>query len=676
MPLTETEKIKLVSNLMIDSDPTLKKEYESMTEEERKLIHQIIQEVSADGVSPSKNKLWETDYETKPVSISTFLDDKVYMGVTCANLYPYWRVLLEDVFSEESKYLEIILTGAIGCGKTTVGIIMQLYKIYCLSCLREPPTHYGLMQHSSIAFGFMNANLGLAADVETQNVIGMMMSSEYFRDLAKITPKSKITAILNLPKNIKIGFGSMSSHILGKNLFGGLLDEINFTRSVEDKQAFQLYRDTRTRMLSRFLDEKTGKVPGLLVLASSVKDDADFLTSHIQSLPEGAPVKIVSDPLWIIKGIGLEGPKFRVMVGDRTRRPKILDEGEIPPEGSEVIEVPEIFKTSFQQDLEKSLIDIAGKGVGLSHPFFSMREKIYACMDDNMKYPFTVEEYSIPVGSDVTLESLFIVDNVVELIDVYNKRYNPRCCPMAPRCIHMDIGLVGDSFGIAMSHIGGRTLVERTLPDGSKENVMDYVIHNDFTFRIYAPGGGDEIDVGKAVGFCQYLNKLGFRIIRISFDGFQSRYARQVLTKVGFDTEEYSVDRKPDGYYLTRQAIYEGRVRMPRYYPLADELIYLQRDPKNGKVNHPPNCGCNTFKAGIIKGSHPGHKDIGDAFASSVAQCMIKEFTEHIDIMPSEVETRPEPLKSKVIREFEAEPPSLVIGDDFPDWDAFSGIKE
>ena len=79
----------------------------------------ILEEFRAEGQSSTYRDLMEVDYERVPVSIGQFLTDPDYMGKDLKGLYPVWQKDLREVFGSASRVVEWIMTGSIGCGKTT-----------------------------------------------------------------------------------------------------------------------------------------------------------------------------------------------------------------------------------------------------------------------------------------------------------------------------------------------------------------------------------------------------------------------------------------------------------------------------------------------------------------------------------------------------------------------------
>ena len=72
------------------------------------------------------------------VSIEQFLEDDYYFGKIGKDLYPENKEDLIDIFDPRNTYLEIILAGAIGWGKTFLACIGLSYIIGQLSAYNNP----------------------------------------------------------------------------------------------------------------------------------------------------------------------------------------------------------------------------------------------------------------------------------------------------------------------------------------------------------------------------------------------------------------------------------------------------------------------------------------------------------------------------------------------------------
>lgn len=64
-----------------------------------------------------------------------------------------------------TAYNTLVLTGAIGLGKTLIGVISMLYLLYRMLCLKDPYAYYGMMPADKISFSMLNITLEAAQGV-------------------------------------------------------------------------------------------------------------------------------------------------------------------------------------------------------------------------------------------------------------------------------------------------------------------------------------------------------------------------------------------------------------------------------------------------------------------------------------------------------------------------------
>lgn len=99
--------------------------YNSLSEEEKLVLSQVLQELSEGGVSQTYESLYYADYDEIPVDFFTFLTDDRYLGKTTRNgefLYPFWRKELSNIFAHQSDISEIALSGCLS-GDTLIPLI-------------------------------------------------------------------------------------------------------------------------------------------------------------------------------------------------------------------------------------------------------------------------------------------------------------------------------------------------------------------------------------------------------------------------------------------------------------------------------------------------------------------------------------------------------------------------
>jgi hypothetical protein len=84
------------------------------------------------------------------------------------------------------------------------------------------------------------------------------------------------------------------------------------------------------------------------------------------------------------------------------------------------------------------------------------------------------------------------------------------------------------------------------------------------------------------------LRELGLPIKWVSFDSFQSVDSIQLLAHKQFITGTQSMDTTNLPYDMLKTALHDGRVLAPEHDKCRQELVRLERDPKSGKIDHPP----------------------------------------------------------------------------------------
>lgn len=150
--------------------------------------------------------------------------------------------------------------------------------------------------------------------------------------------------------------------------------------------------------------------------------------------------------------------------------------------------------------------------------------------------------------------------------------------------IHVDLSLKRDSTGLAMVHEEKGRLV--TV---------------DLMMRIKAPPGG-EINFADIRDIILEIRQRGFYLIKVTYDGWQSRDSIQILRNKGIPCDVLSVDKDTCAYDILKAKIYEKKFKCYRYEPFLQEIRRLEL--VNGtKVDHPP---------------RGGSKDVTDAVAGAV----------------------------------------------------------
>lgn len=604
--------------------------FDSLTPHERDTVLEWLSDALVDGVAENAlhDLLWEIDFKHKPVGIETFLTDNHYFGKSCSELHEKWMRDLCTVFAVNSPIQEWIATGSIGTGKTTTACAGLGYKTYYLSCLKDPAKYYGLLPESEMYIGIYSITKRQVHDAGYAKLKTWIDSSMYFREQF-MRDQSLKTRLVWPQSKLSIVTGSTEIHALGTDLFSFMMDEANFMRAKEEEggdgqmtgQAYDIYNTTSSRLASRFV-RPGGTLPGITILLSSRNAESDFLEERIKKVRD-LPTTYISDyALWETKPKSDYAtiwdrepprgtpPKFRVFVGDRKARSRILTPEEEPREGSRVVWIPGEVRAKFEEDIDQALRDIAGIATFNLSPLVSDRESIFDAVRTNLSHPFKEEVITLGTEEDNFLEDSFKVQQVCRVED---SRWVPRLNAGCPRFIHGDLALSNDAIGLAMCHMSGFKRVEKSYPDGTRANIENPFILFDFMLRIVAPPG-QQMDLSKVRGFIIYLRKF-FNIEQVTFDQFQSADMLQILHKQGMIATKLSVDTSELPYLALRNAHFERRIAMYNYEPYIEEVLDLQRDLKKRKIDHPQK----------DRRGGKGRKDVADAACGAAWMCMQSE---------------------------------------------------
>jgi hypothetical protein len=531
-------------------------------------------------------------YALLPVDIRTFVESKGFLNSRSV-LYPAVMEELRELNS--GKYDEAVLTGAIGTGKSTIALFTTAYQLYVLSCLKDPHRLFSLDPASEIVFAFQSLNKMLAESIGYKRFRTMIEDSAYF--LHHFPFRKSLGSEMVFQKNIVVRplSGNVTAAI-GSNIFGGIIDEINFMAVIEQSknaadggtfdQANEMYNSIVRRRKSRFMMAGS-KLPGVLCLVSSKRYPGEFTDrkqaeARDEITRSGKTRIFVYDRrLWEIKPEGTYGKeRFKLFLGDVARKPRILEDGAeaAANDAHLVMEVPDEFRSEFTRDILSAIRDIAGSATFALHPFIVNTEAV-------------AKAFGVRQSVLSTQETDFVARP-----SIYPTRI---LRPDEPRMAHVDLGLTGDSAGVAVGWVEGFAKVPRS--DNTFE--MMPVINLDLILEVKPPQGG-EIELENIRTLFYKLREVGMNLKWISFDTFQSADSIQLLRQKGFTTGTYSMDTTSIPYDFTKSAFYDGRIKAPVHDKALSEMMRLERNPQSGLIDHPPNFSkdCSDAVAGVVFG--------------------------------------------------------------------------
>ena len=561
------------------------------------------------GVMPTME--FDVEYiEKPPVHPKIFFSDPYYLGDFLKSIYPCWIQDLIKVCDPDGGIEEWALVGAQGTGKTTAALVAQVYKLYQVSCLRNPQLYYRLSPISTLYFGLFTLNRDKAESELYTKFLAILEQSPYFRD--RFPSKRRTRRLftgnrqddtvadwhdmeLIFPRRLSVVAGSQTSHALSIDLMSCLIDELNWRRKKsvrpeEDMNSAQhLYEQIRTRIRGRF--PRIGPVPGLICSISSKQSVSDFMESMTTRMKKEVDTCHISDyAIWEAKPDRIySGKKFHVFVGNSYGQSKIVDPGDplYDLTNPQVRAIPVEYRREFEMNINTALRDIAGIATQREVLLFENPALIEKGINRNRTSPFTVDE--IPMGIiDPTVKDVPIQKYLdpLKLCTFNGYHYKPLHHPGKPRFIHFDLSKNQDATGMSMgcAYDVAKTVV--TGQDGKPVITMVPKVWYDFTISLRAVAG-DQMDYEKLRSFVGYLKTLGYNIIGASFDQYQSTDSMQMLTKQGYKTEYISLDKSDVPYLSFRNAFVQGRVDHYHYPQLVDELKQLIHDQEHGKVDHP-----------------------------------------------------------------------------------------
>ena len=595
-------------------------ELQNLSEEERNLALKILSEYSNTGSSELYTELLVSDYEEIPVDIETFLYDPKYLGKGLIDeegrktVYPYWVKVLKDIFPDPLKpaaFNTLALTGAIGLGKSFEAVLVILYELYRMLCLKDPYLHYGLQPIDKITFALMNITLDAAEGVAWDKLQQLVQSSEWF--LQHGTLSKSLNPTWSPEKKIELICGSQSRHIIGRAVFCAFFDEVSFQPNqdiVKQKEkAKTLVNTAAARMQSRFM--KGEQNPTILVLASSKRTEQSYMETFIETKKknESKTTYVVDEPQWVIRTDKDSPNKFKVAVGSKFLASEVLplnisDEelNAVRNRGYQIIDVPMGYYEAFVEDIDVALTDIAGISTTSSNRYIS-GQRIAAIETTRYTNAFTKEIIEVGNAPDDTTQyyDFFDISRISE--EVKNK----------PLYVHLDMSVSGDKTGI-----GGTFIKGKMPPKEGQPQSKDLIYTIGFNVSVKAPRGY-QISFEKNRQFIRWLRQQGLNVKGVSCDTYQSYDLLQTLKAEKFNTETISVDRvennicKPYQYF--RNTMYEGRMECYVSTLLKEELIGLERDNNSGKIDHSPSGINSKDSADAICGSMWNASQHADEFA-------------------------------------------------------------
>lgn len=536
-------------------------------------------------------------YKERPVDIDTFIDDERFLGKIYGknSVYPYWRKLLRKLYPTPfiSTYGEVILSCAIGAGKSTVTTISMLYELYKLLCLKNPTAYYKLLESDTIVFMLFAATQGTAQDVNWGYISNCLAQSPFF--LENLDFKETKAQSIELTDKIGIQIGSRAHKALGKAVLSAVLDEGNF--GIVQDQVRNTYNAITRRRSSRF--RQGFSVPGIVWLISSPQTGEDFINERIKKSDGNKSVLVVDNvPIWAIKAEKAQycGETFPVFLGDELQDPKILDteKEKLNYPTDLIMDVPVEHREEFEADLLEAIRDIGGRRISSSLNVF----RSVAQLNKTFRRVNIFKSDTMPVNLGTTLLDF---QNYLNM-----PMFNSALKDSTPRTIHLDYAFSGDRFGMASCMANEREVFD----PASNEIIRRHYYTNDLAIGFYA-NSAEGMPSSAIAEFIIWLRDQGYPISIVTGDKPASNTVLPELAKAGIKTEYLSVDTTREPYLSFRH-----RHLMNEYIGVNNKILIKElgnvRDLLT-KIDHP---------AKFPDGSK-GSKDIADAIVGSYYKCFM-----------------------------------------------------
>ena len=564
--------------------------------------------------------LYELDYRERPVDVDTFLCDDNFLGKITKGgklIYKRWRDELNFFLQEDTKTL-IVLTGAIGTGKTNTAVIGITYVMHRILCLKDPWGFFNLSSGDKMAISFFNLTKTLGKSKGFELLQSFLLKSDWFLERAiSVTGTQNRTVnfanfryILSSP--YAKGYGTVGEHVII-----ALMDEVDSPEeSIKQKEkVLKAYESTVRRFESRFIinNESIGR----FFLVASKQEEMSFLNTFIEEKKGSKNVHIADVPIWEAKPkTNYCGEKFAVSIGDPHTPPKIISSEEIQTaieNKIKVIWIPIEYLRSFEDDIIGSLRDIAGISIDQirKNKLFPSDKLLRLCYNENKPNPVTVPEIVTGVRDPI---------DYITYIDL-SKLKNPK---HYPRFIHEDIAFSNDSVGLGLSVVKGYRIVDVEKEDGSFEKKKVKVIETELAVRIKA-SEGDQIPAFKVRKFVLDLKAAGLNISKFTADlRLASTDTFQILDRAGIKCEYLSLDRTPEAYEDFKNLVIERRWTACFWPFLHFELSNLEVDKTTRKVDHPEKVTDVVIlrEGGVREVVLKGSKDLADGVVGSVKSAL------------------------------------------------------
>ena len=550
----------------------LREQYTSLTDEEKLLIFCKLSGYYK--IPPSIERLYSDDYYLGSDSYFSHGD----------SIYPFWKDALKTIFPNEvftSKPF-LILSGAIGIGKSTISKICLAYTYSRLLCMKNPYKNLGLAPKILSAVLIHRNEDTIIKEEKDWFDKDVLLNSPFFKNTK---PNFKFRIVTGGPR---------SSGGIGTDAIFFQFGEINFFDNQE--QAQQKVSTGLIRFTSRF-NESTIKRVGMFILDSSAAGNSSTTEWFLENTNPDLTWNCTPSHWKVKPGSYKEsnGKTFKVYTGDGKYPPQILAEDYrlgLDQDPDKVISVPIQLLPEAKASIISMLRDKAGISTGSSDSFFGGSiEHLVKCSKIKNLIPETIK-----------VDFYDKSDRLITKIEPMLKDVKPK----TPIWLGLDLGIKSDTTGISAVTFDGWNIVH---------NVRLPKVKCIFTVGVTRKEG-QQTSLFHIYDLITELSKR-FSLI-VSADQAFSAQILQDCERDGIKTAYVSTDRTPEPAFYLKNLINQELIILPEHKRLQREAYDLKYTTTAGgktKIDHPKKATQDPLIFDVNDGV--GSKDIFDSLENA-----------------------------------------------------------
>ena len=476
----------------------------------------------------------------------------------------YWRQPVRMV-----NFLE--LEWGKGGGKDHTCRVVSMRVCYLLLCLASPQDYYGMPAQDSIhCLNVASSSKQAQRAFFTPMRRAVTRPGCWFQrragvDILDVTERrggGRTTALLDTIRfehNIEAVSGhSDADSQEGLNLILGIADEVDAFKS-----RAELAKTTGSKQR-----ESSSSAEAILEM---------LRTSAATRFPETYKNVHISYPRYLGSVIQQQVAKGKADIAAKGEASRYYVSGPLATwEANPRVPGKQAFAEDYERDPAMAEAKYECKPRRAINPYFSNEQALRDCCYEAPVYPVQVDY----IREGATWKPVYQFSG--DFFPVKGALY----------AMHADLASTADRAGVSLAHVRRWQdhAVTATQEDGIEVQLKERrpVVKVDFTISYSAdPGAAPprEIQIRWARMLALELRRMGFPVVRFTFDQYQSKDSMQILESHGIETDRFSTDISEEGWRTLRDVMYEGRLEMPSRELVLNELLGLSRLP-NGKIDH------------------------------------------------------------------------------------------